>query len=262
MGRENAAGVRNQCPDRITPVDDVEWNETDYTGSRRLGRVLEYVAILFDVDGTLISTGGAGTRSWAWAFDRLHGIPADIGEFSEAGMTDPEVGRRTFSSVVGRNPTEREMGRLLAAYLDRIPHEVETSKDYRVLDGVEALLPRLCEEGFLLGITTGALEAAAHIKLSRARLNRFFSFGGYGSDSPDRTALTQRALERGEVILGAPLDRGRVLVVGDTPMDAEAAHEVGAVAVAVASGKYSEEDLRDAGADHVLSSLEEPLPGF
>lgn len=225
------------------------------------GRLLEYAAILFDVDGTLISTGGAGTRSWAWAFDRLHGVPADIGEFSEAGMTDPEVGRRTFLSVVGRSPTDREMGRLLAAYLDRIPHEVDTSRDYQVLDGVETLLPRLCDEGYLLGITTGALEAAAHIKLSRARLNRFFSFGGYGSDSPDRAALTQRALGRGEVILGGPLDPGRVLVVGDTPKDIEAAHEVGAVAVAVASGKYSEESLARSGADHVLNSLDEPLPG-
>lgn len=222
---------------------------------------MEYAAILFDVDGTLISTGGAGTRSWAWAFDRLHGVPADIGEFSEAGMTDPEVGRRTFLSVVGRSPTDREMARLLAAYLDRIPHEVDTSRDYRVLDGVETLLPRLCDEGYLLGITTGALEAAAHIKLARARLNRFFSFGGYGSDSPDRAALTQRALGRVEVILGGPLDPGRVLVVGDTPKDIDAAHEVGAVAVAVASGKYSKESLARSGADHVLNSLDEPLPG-
>lgn len=222
---------------------------------------MEYTAILFDVDGTLISSGGAGTRSWAWAFDRLHGVPADIGEFSEAGMTDPEVGRRTFFSVVGRDPSTPEMGRLLAAYLDRLPYEVENSEGYQVLAGVEALLPRLCDEGYLLGITTGALEAATHIKLSRAHLNRFFSFGGYGSDSPDRATLTRRAMQRSEVILGGPLDPHRVMVVGDTPKDIEAAHEVGAVAVAVASGKYSEETLDRSGADHVLTSLAETLPG-
>ena len=73
------------------------------------------IAMLFDVDGTLISTGGAGTRSWRWAFEKLHGIPADIGEFSEADMTDPVVARRTVHSVLGREPAEREMARLLAA---------------------------------------------------------------------------------------------------------------------------------------------------
>ena len=135
--------------------------------SRKPPAVRSPIAILFDVDGTLIATGGAGTRSWRWAFRKLHGIPADIGEFSEAGMTDPVVARRTFRSVIGREPSEREMARLLAAYLERLPEEVETSGSYQVLPGAEELLRRLCEGGLLLGIVTGALEAAAHIKLSR-----------------------------------------------------------------------------------------------
>ena len=189
------------------------------------------IAILFDVDGALISTGGAGTRSWRWAFERLHGIPADIGEFSEAGMTDPVVARRTFRSVIGREPAEREMARLLAAYLERLPEEVENSESYQVLPGAEELLRRLGEGGLLLGIVTGALEAAAHIKLSRARLNRFYSFGGYGSDSEDRTELTRRAIERAGAILGLKLAPARVYAVGDTPKDIEAARGVDAVAV-------------------------------
>lgn len=219
------------------------------------------LAILFDVDATLISTGGAGTRSWRWAFEKLHGIPADIGKFSEAGMTDPVVARRTFRSVIGREPTEQEMSRLLAVYLERLPEEVNNSEQYRVLPGAEALLGRLCEEGYLLGIVTGALEAAAHIKLARARLNRFFAFGGYGSDSDDRSELTRRAIQRAGVILGRRLREASVYVVGDTPKDMEAAREVGAVAVGVASGHYSAEGLREAGADVVLASLEEPMPG-
>jgi phosphoglycolate phosphatase-like HAD superfamily hydrolase len=220
------------------------------------------LAILFDVDGTLISTGGAGTRSWRWAFEVLYGVPADIGEFSEAGMTDPEVARRTFRNVIGRQPTEREMARLLAAYLERLPQEVETSKQYRVLPGAEALLGRLCRESYLVGIVTGALEAAAHIKLARARLNRFFAFGGYGSDSGSRTDLTRRAMERAGAILEVELDPASVYVVGDTPKDMEAALGVGAVAIGVASGHYSAEALRKAGAQVVLASLEEPMPGL
>ena len=100
------------------------------------------LAILFDIDGTLISTGGAGTRSWRWAFEKLHGIPADIGAFSETGMTDPTVARRTFRGAVGREPTERELARLLVAYVERLPEEVETSEQYRVLPGAEKLLER------------------------------------------------------------------------------------------------------------------------
>ena len=217
--------------------------------------------ILFDVDGCLISTGGAGARSWRHAFERLYGIPADIWQFSEAGMTDPEVGRLTFARVLGREPTDRELARVLAAYLDRLAVEVEQSPGYRVMPGVEALLPRLVDAGALLGIVSGALEAGAHIKLARAGLNRFFSFGGYGSDSRDRGALTRLAIDRAGQICGHPLDPAAVLVVGDTPRDIEAAHAAGAVAVGVATGKYTVDDLRAAGADHVLPTLESPLPG-
>jgi phosphoglycolate phosphatase-like HAD superfamily hydrolase len=219
------------------------------------------VAILFDIDGCLISTGGAGSRSWRRAFEALHGIPADIGAFTEAGMTDPEVGRLTFARVIGREPTDREMSRLLGAYLDRLATEVEQSPDYRVMPGVAALLPRLVESGVLLGIVSGALEAAAHIKLARADLNRFFCFGGYGSDSRDRGVLTRLAIERASGIHGQALDPTRVLVVGDTPRDIEAAHAAGAVAVGVATGRYTVEALRAAGADHALATLEHPLPG-
>src|SRR5439155_23041989 len=119
------------------------------------------------------------------AFEQLFGVPADIETSSEASMTDPEVGQRTFVAALGREPTGRDLARLMGAYLDRLPTEVENSEGYEVLPGVEALLPMLCRDGHLLGVTTGALEAAAHIKLSRGKLNRFFCFGGYGSDSRD-----------------------------------------------------------------------------
>ncbi len=220
------------------------------------------IAILFDVDGCLISSLRAGTKAWRFAFDRLHGIPADIGEFTEGGMTDPTVGRLTFVRVIGREPTDREMARLLAAYLDRLGVEVERSPGYRVMPGVASLLPRLIDDGVLLGIVSGALEAAAHIKLARGSLNRFFCFGGYGSDSSDRSELTRLAIERAGRIHGHPLDAARLLVIGDTPRDIDAAHAAGAIAVGVATGKYTVEALRDAGADHVLATLEEPLPGL
>jgi phosphoglycolate phosphatase-like HAD superfamily hydrolase len=219
-------------------------------------------AILFDVDGLLITTGGAGTRSWRWAFNELYGIPADIGRFTEAGMTDPVVGRLTFTNVIGREPSPEELAAVISHYLMRLPEEVASSPGYRVLDGVEALLPRLAKAGFLLGITTGAIEAAAHIKLARANLNRFFSFGGYGSDSADRGELTRKAIDRAGKIAGSELDPKRVLVLGDTPKDIAAAHAAGAIGVGVASGHFGKDELRAAGADYVLESLVDELPGI
>jgi phosphoglycolate phosphatase-like HAD superfamily hydrolase len=141
------------------------------------------VAVLFDIDGTLITTGGAGARSWRDAFQDLYGIPADIGRFTDAGMTDPEVGRLTFVGVIGRDPTPEEMTALMAKRLAHLPRAVAESQGYRVLDGVEETLGTLSEQGFLLGLTTGGVDAAAHIKLARAGLNHYFCFGGYGSDS-------------------------------------------------------------------------------
>jgi phosphoglycolate phosphatase len=209
----------------------------------------------------LITTGGAGGVAWRMAFDDLYGIPAEIGKYTDAGMTDPEVGRVTFERVIGRAPTSEEMAALITKRSEYLPKAVAESKGYRVLDGVRETLERLSDAGFLLGLTTGGVEAAADIKLARADLNKYFSFGGYGSDSSDRTELTRIAVERAGTILGEPVDPRRVLVVGDTPLDIEAAHAAGVLAVGVASGHYDEERLRATGADYVLGSLREQLPG-
>lgn len=219
------------------------------------------IAILFDIDGTLITTGGAGTVAWRRAFEELYGIPADIGRFSDAGMTDPEVGRRTFAAVLGHEPEPRELARVMAVRLKYLPEAVAESQGYRVLDGVDELLPRLVGEGYLLGLTTGGTDSAAHIKLARANLARWFTFGGYGSDSTDRTELTRKAIERAGMLLGMELNPQSALVVGDTPLDIAAALGAGAVAVGVASGHFTAEQLEEAGADVVLQTLRESLPG-
>ncbi|RDI74005.1 putative phosphatase [Gaiella occulta] len=218
-------------------------------------------AILFDVDGTLVETGGAGGESWRRAFRELYDVDADVKLFSEVGETDPAVGRRTFEGLLEREPEPAEMALLMTTRLAHVCAAVADSAGYRVLAGVERTLERLVAGGFLLGLTTGNVEAAAFAKLQRGGLQRFFCFGGYGSDSPDRGELTRIAIRRAEGILGMEIDTCRVLVVGDTPKDVAAAKAAHATSVAVASGRYSQADLRDAGAHYVLATLEEPLPG-
>jgi phosphoglycolate phosphatase-like HAD superfamily hydrolase len=217
-------------------------------------------AILFDIDGTLIVSGGAGTKAWKLAFDELYGIPADIGQFADAGMTDPEVGRRTFEAVLHRMPERREFTRLLERRMHYLHETLAESRDYHVLPGVERLLPELTEEGYLLGLVTGNLEGAAHAKLHRARLNRYFAFGGYGSDSADRVEVTRIALRRGAVVHGEPLEPGEAIVVGDTPHDVEAAHGAGVRCVGVGSYHFTVDELQAAGADWAIATLEDGLP--
>ena len=217
-------------------------------------------AILFDIDGTLISTGGASDRAWRRAFAELYGIEVNVSDYTGKGITDPVVGLTSFRGAVGREPSGEEMARLMALRLRYLPEEVASSPEYRVLPGVERLLHGLAGEGRLCGLITGNVETAAHVKLARANLNHFFSFGGYGSDASERVDVARKALERAELVCGGNLDRGRSFAVGDTPVDIEAAHDAGIRIVGIATGEYSVDELRAAGADEALETLEEPLP--
>ena len=169
-------------------------------------------AILFDIDGTLIESGGSSDRAWHRAFEELHGVDVEISKVTGKGVPDPAVGRQAFEAVIGRKPSDEEMAKLMGKRLEYLPEEVESSEGYTVMPDVEELLDQLIEQGVLLGLVTGNVEAAAHIKLARANLNRFFSFGGYGSDSPDRGELTKKSLERGGTVFGHPLDLGALLL--------------------------------------------------
>jgi phosphoglycolate phosphatase-like HAD superfamily hydrolase len=219
------------------------------------------IAVLFDIDETLVHTGGAGARSWKAAFEKLYDIPADIGAHTSAGETDPEVATETFRGVLHRDPTPDELGRLYAQYLLALADDIWASKEYRVLPGAEQTLVRLGEAGVMLGVVSGAMEGAARTKLMPGNLNRFFVFGGYGSDSPDRAELTEMAIAK-VTRLHAQLTPAQVFVVGDTPRDIEAAQAAGAVSVGVATGHFSTKELLAAGGDHVLASLEDPFPGL
>jgi phosphoglycolate phosphatase len=219
-----------------------------------------YRILLFDIDGTLVSTGGAGAAAWKSAFDELYGIPADIGEFTDAGMTDPDVGARTFEAVLHRRPTPHELAQLMQRRLEHLPDAVAESTGYKVLPGVPERLRQLSRDGHLLGIITGNGDGAAHIKLARGGLNRWFTFGAYASAGLDRPGIVRQAIERGEAMLGEDVPNAEIYVIGDTPLDIEAAHATGCTAIAVATGHYDLAALRAAGADHVLGTLDEELP--
>jgi phosphoglycolate phosphatase len=217
-------------------------------------------AILFDIDGTLLHTGGAGAEAWQRAFRELYEVEANIEEHTHAGMTDPEIAEIVFREVLGRDGSDVERAEAIGCYLGHLADAVAESKGYFVIEGIEELLTRLVEEGILLGVVTGNIEPAAHIKLARGDLDKYFTFGGYGSDSRSRTELTKKALERGAEVSGAELDRDRTIAVGDTPRDVKAGHGAGIKVVGVATGSYSVEELKGAGADWALENVSDGFP--
>ena len=217
-------------------------------------------AVLFDIDGTLLHTGGAGAEAWQRAFRELYEVEANIEEHTHAGMTDLEIAEIVFREVMGRDGSDVERAEAIGCYLGHLADAVAESEGYFVILGIEELLPRLVEQGILLGIVTGNIESAAHIKLARGDLNKYFAFGGYGSDSRSRTALTKKALERGGEVSGATLDRDQTIAVGDTPRDVKAGHGAGIHVVGVATGSYSVDQLKDSGADWAIENVSAGFP--
>src|SRR5881398_3780231 len=112
----------------------------------------EFEVVLFDIDGTLLKTGGASDRAWAHAVRDFYGVDYDVGAHTGRGVPDPEVGRIVLRDVLGREPTGRELLRLMRRRMKYLPEEVERSNGYVIKPGIPDLLERLTDDGVLLGL--------------------------------------------------------------------------------------------------------------
>lgn len=212
--------------------------------------------LLFDVDGTLILTGGAGIRAFQRVLRELFKMEATTDGIRFHGRTDPEIVEDIFLKGLSRSPTPEELEAICSRYLAYLEEEVRGSPGYRVMPGFPHLLEILAGRADVrMGLATGNLEGAARIKLSRADMNRYFPFGGYGSDAKDRTVLIQKAIERGRTLIRRPQQEIRVFVIGDTDLDITCGRQAGATTVAVATGGDSWETLRDASPDYLFQDL-------
>ena len=203
--------------------------------------------LLFDVDGTLVTSGGVGRRAIELAFERRHGR-RDVLSFSFAGMTDKAIARNGLLALdkvfACAAELQAEMDATLAFYLGVLEQEAAAAGSIRVHDGIlRALDLAEARPDVALGLGTGNLREGARIKLSHAGIYHRFSFGGFGDDSIDRPEILAAGARRGAVELGLPLPSCRVVVVGDTPKDIAAARAIGAECVAVATGMHSLAEL-------------------
>lgn len=213
--------------------------------------------VLFDIDGTLLLSGGAGLRALDRAFEALHGARAASKGIRFAGRTDPAIVHDIFVERLGREPLAAEMAALLDAYVPLLEEEVAASERFVVMPGAAGLLDALSpRDDLLIGLVTGNVESAARIKLARAGLVHHFRYGGFGSDSPDRLELTRLGIARGARLAGElSRDVSGVFVIGDTEADVHAGRSAGAFTVAVATGGVTFEALASESPDLVLRDL-------
>jgi phosphoglycolate phosphatase len=220
---------------------------------------LPWSVYLFDVDGTLVSAGGAGRRAFERAvLDRCGGAPAPLDGIRLDGMTDRLIVREALR-VLGRPFEEAFCDALLDRYVEHLASEID-GPGYAVLPGVVDALDALRARGALVALCTGNVVEGARLKLARGGLDRYFDWGasavfGFAADGEDRERVVRAALRRASERLRRTVAPAEALVIGDTPRDVSAAHAVGVPVLAVATGRYREAELRDAGAEHVAPTL-------
>ncbi len=211
--------------------------------------------LLFDIDGTLVSTGGAGRRAMVGAVAKLYGKNDAFEGLSFAGMTDRAIARHALTAS-GVTVTHEEVERMLDSYLELLEAELASATAYRVLPGVQALLDALASlSDFAIGLGTGNVKRGAYAKLARGSIDERFAFGGFGCDAEDRIELLRAGARRGAELLGRAVSECRVIVIGDTPKDVAAAKGIGAPCVGVATGGYTTEVLMTCGAHSVFQDL-------
>ena len=210
---------------------------------------------LFDIDGTILLTGGAGTRALNRVFQELHGIADAMAHVLPAGMTDPLIIEEIFETHLERIPTPDELWAVLDAYVPYLAEEVARAERFTIMPGAPEAVRFLAGEGICLGVATGNLRAAAEIKLARAALWDYFPFGGFGDDSRDRGELVARAIERARAIVGPDHPEEKIVVVGDTPRDVAAARACGVRVVCVPTGSYDRASLAAESPDALLETL-------
>jgi phosphoglycolate phosphatase len=221
------------------------------------GNSVRPTILLFDIDGTLLTTGHAGRRAMERTFER-HGR-ADACRFRFDGMTDRQIARQALTTL-GIEPTEAAIAESIAIYLELLADEVARVDvaNYRLHDGIVDALRAARSRGHGIGLGTGNVIEGARIKLSRVGVYDEFAFGGFGSDAEDRTELLRHGAERGARHVGAPLAACRVVVIGDTPKDVDAAVGIGAECLGVGTGNFTPEALLECGATRAFASLSAP----
>jgi len=208
--------------------------------------------LLFDIDGTLIRSGGAGKAAMEAGLKTAFGVREILDRVSYSGRTDPGISKELLE-LHGIDPTEKNLELLKSAYLAHLPRKLREIQG-NVLPGVPELLNRE-RQGTAIGLLTGNIRAGAEIKLRHFGLWEHFTFGGFADGRACRNEVARHALSVAETHLGAKVEPSSVWVIGDTPLDVECARSIGAKVVLVATGWHTNEELVASNPDYLLPDL-------
>ena len=213
--------------------------------------------ILFDIDGTLISDGGASRGGFARALVDVYGYEGDLARYDFSGRTDPQIARMVLGDDgFTKDEIDAKLPELWRHYLGHLERNA-TADRVRVLPGIEPLLAALAEEeNVMLALLTGNIEPGARLKLGPPGLNGYFPFGAFGSDSANRQDLPPIAIDRASKIDGHRFAGGDVVIIGDSIYDVRCGVPYEATTIAVASGKTPAETLRAENPRHFFDSAE------
>ena len=213
---------------------------------------------LFDIDGTLVDTGGAGIRALQEASLALFGEPGPALDL--AGSTDLGI-VATIHDHFGIEDAPSRFDEFFEVYHDRLSWTLASGNfPGRVIDGVfEVLVALAARSDAALGLLTGNTAAGAAAKMRHFKLDRYFPIGAYGSDHADRNQLGPIALDRAAAHFGSNFTPSETWIIGDTPKDIACARAIGARCLAVATGNFSTEALTAHGADEVVGTLDQAL---
>ena len=214
--------------------------------------------LLFDIDGTLLSTNGAARRAFQQALQHVYSTTGPIERHPFNGKTDPQIARELLRAAGLADATiDAGLPRLYDSYLTALQNEMRAT-DYRttVYPGIRDLLAALAEEeSAVLALLTGNVQRGAELKLSSAGLHDYFTFGAFGSDCEQRAGLPQIAVERAQQRTGHAF-RGRdIVVIGDTPHDIRCGEAFGVYTVGVTTGGHTRQELEAEGADAVFDDF-------
>jgi len=242
-----------ELPGPLAPCNRCD--DAGYRPDWREDGQLRRTILLFDIDGTLVSAGGAGRRAVVRIFGAHFARPEIFDGVRFHGMTDRAIIRGGLERL-GLPADEAAIDALCAAYLAALAIEIPRSEGFRVLPGVPTLLETLAGRAHVaVGLGTGNLREGARIKLEHAGLFHHFAFGGFGCDAEDRAALLRVGVARGARHLGAPADACRIVVIGDTPKDAAAARAIGDESLTVETSGSPVPELMAAGATWAFADL-------
>lgn len=215
--------------------------------------------VLFDIDGTLLATDGAPRRAFHRAMLEVYRTTGPIATHSFDGKTDPQIARELLTYAgLPTAAVDRGLSALWMAYLRELSAEfAQPGSRTTVLPGIVPLLRELESraDDVLLGLLTGNIREGARLKLASAGIRNTFRIGAYGSDCERRDGLPPVAVQRAREAVGVEFARTDIVIIGDTPSDVTCGSALGVRALGVATGRYSEEDLNDAGATAVFADL-------